>query len=184
MACLGEPYPADMKLYWPTGKQNFDAVRFSERVTTEHRKRQHIRVDNMPTFFSRNLEPRTYFNTVKLDCSRPAKPKKNAVIESFNRRLRDELLKRESFDTLLEAKVAVEQWRQGYNTIRPHSALGIPSPGAGGVAALCGRVGYASATAQGWPIRGGIPNLETGIALGGRSVGCLGFVSRLPCFLP
>ena len=43
--------------------------------------------------------------------------------------LRDELLEREAFDTLLEAKVLIERWRQHYNTIRPHSALGRNSQG-------------------------------------------------------
>ena len=42
--------------------------------------------------------------------------------------LRDELLEREAFDTLLEAKVLIERWRQHYNTIRPHSALGYRPP--------------------------------------------------------
>ena len=43
-------------------------------------------------------------------------------IRSDNGKLRDELLEREAFDTLLEAKVLIERWRQNYNTIRPHSA--------------------------------------------------------------
>ena len=42
--------------------------------------------------------------------------------------LRDELLEREAFDTLIEAKVLIERWRQHYNTIRPHSALGYRPP--------------------------------------------------------
>ena len=42
--------------------------------------------------------------------------------------LRDELLEREAFDTLLEAKVLIERWRQQYNTIRPHGALGYRAP--------------------------------------------------------
>jgi putative transposase len=45
-------------------------------------------------------------------------------MESFNGQLRDEFLKRESFDTLLEAKVLIERWRQDCNTFRPHSSLG------------------------------------------------------------
>ena len=49
-------------------------------------------------------------------------------MESFNGKLRDELLDREAFDTLLEAKVLIERWRQHYNTIRPHSALGYRPP--------------------------------------------------------
>ena len=57
--------------------------------------------------------------------------------------LRDELLEREAFDTLLEAKVLIERWRQHYNTIRPHSALGYRPPAPPGVAAPCVRMAYA-----------------------------------------
>ena len=49
-------------------------------------------------------------------------------IESFNGKLRDELLAREQFDTLLEAKVLVERWRRHDNTARPHSSLGYRPP--------------------------------------------------------
>ena len=45
-------------------------------------------------------------------------------MESFNGKLRDELLNRELFDTLMEAPILIERWRREYNTIRPHSALG------------------------------------------------------------
>ena len=49
-------------------------------------------------------------------------------MESFNGKLRDELLNREIFFTLTEAKVLIEQWRREYNTIRPHSSLGYRPP--------------------------------------------------------
>ena len=49
-------------------------------------------------------------------------------MESFNGKLRDELLDREIFYTLTEAKVLIEQWRRQYNTVRPHSALGYRPP--------------------------------------------------------
>jgi transposase InsO family protein len=49
-------------------------------------------------------------------------PRENGYVESFNGKLRDELLAREAFDTLLEAKVLIERWRQDYNTIRPRRA--------------------------------------------------------------
>ena len=52
----------------------------------------------------------------------------NADVESFNGRLRDELLACEIFDTLTEAKVLLEDWRIGYNWNRPHSALGNQPP--------------------------------------------------------
>ena len=55
-------------------------------------------------------------------------PWENGYIESFNGKLRDELLDREIFDTLLEAKVLIEPWRREYNTIRPQSALGYRPP--------------------------------------------------------
>ena len=58
----------------------------------------------------------------------PGSPWENGYIESFHGKLRDELLEREIFDTLLEAKVLIENWRREYNTIRPHSSLGYRPP--------------------------------------------------------
>ena len=58
----------------------------------------------------------------------PGSPWENGYIKSFNGKLRDELLSREVFDTLLEAKVLVERCRQEYNHIRPHSSLGYRPP--------------------------------------------------------
>ena len=58
----------------------------------------------------------------------PSSPWENGYIESFNGKLRDELLKREIFTTLEEAKVLIEQWRREYNQVRPHSALGYQPP--------------------------------------------------------
>ena len=58
----------------------------------------------------------------------PGSPWENGYIESFNGKLRDELLNLEIFDTLLEAKVLIDRWRKDYNTIRPHSSLGYIPP--------------------------------------------------------
>jgi transposase InsO family protein len=58
----------------------------------------------------------------------PGSPWENGYVESFNGKLRDELLNGEIFYTLLEAKVLVERWRQHYNRIRPHSSLGYRPP--------------------------------------------------------
>ena len=52
----------------------------------------------------------------------------NGYVESFNGKLRDELLNREIFDTLLEVRVLLERWRWEYNWIRPHSSLGYKPP--------------------------------------------------------
>ena len=58
----------------------------------------------------------------------PGSPWENGYVESFNGKLRDELLNAEVFNTLLEARVLIEQWRTHYNTVRPHSALGYRPP--------------------------------------------------------
>jgi transposase InsO family protein len=58
----------------------------------------------------------------------PGSPWENGYIESFNGKLRDELLDREIFYALAEAKVLIERWREEYNTLRPHSALGYRPP--------------------------------------------------------
>ena len=58
----------------------------------------------------------------------PGSPWENGYIESFNGKLRDELLNGEIFDTLLEAQVLIERWRIDYNTKRPHSSLGYRPP--------------------------------------------------------
>ena len=60
----------------------------------------------------------------------PGSPWQNAYVESFNGRARDELLNGEQFDSLLEAKVVISDWRIDYNTDRPHSSLGMLTPAA------------------------------------------------------
>lgn len=60
----------------------------------------------------------------------PGQPWQNPWVESFNSRLRDELLAIEQFDTILEAKVLIEHWRIDYNINRPHSSLGYLTPAA------------------------------------------------------
>ena len=58
----------------------------------------------------------------------PGSPWENGYVESFNGKLRDELLNLEVFYTLLEVQVLTEQYRQPYNRIRPHSPLGYQPP--------------------------------------------------------
>ena len=58
----------------------------------------------------------------------PGSPWETGYNESFNGKLRDELLNGEIFYTLKEAQVLIEQWRRHYNTIRPHSSLGYRPP--------------------------------------------------------
>ena len=58
----------------------------------------------------------------------PGSPWGNGYVESFNGKLRDELLDREIFYTLCEAQVLIERWRRTYNQLRPHSSLGNRPP--------------------------------------------------------
>src|SRR5438270_14097063 len=58
----------------------------------------------------------------------PGSPWENGYCESFNSKLRDELLNGEIFYTLKEAQVLIESWRRHYNTLRPHSSLGYKPP--------------------------------------------------------
>ena len=58
----------------------------------------------------------------------PGRPWENGYIESFNGKMRDELLNGEIFYTLKEAIIIIEMWRKEYNTIRPHSSLGYQPP--------------------------------------------------------
>jgi transposase InsO family protein len=58
----------------------------------------------------------------------PGSPWENGYCESFNSKLRDELLNGEIFYTLKEAKIIIEGWRQHYNTVRPHSSLNYKPP--------------------------------------------------------
>ena len=58
----------------------------------------------------------------------PGSPWENGYVESLNGKLRDAMLNREIFDTVGEAKVLVERWRNEYNHLRPHSALGYRPP--------------------------------------------------------
>ena len=58
----------------------------------------------------------------------PGSPWENGYVESFNARLRDELLDGEIFYTLREAEVVIESWRRHYNGVRPHASLGFRPP--------------------------------------------------------
>ena len=89
---------------------------------------EHIRSDNGPEFTARAVREWLGRLQVKTLYIEPASPWENGYIESFNGKLRDELLNREVFDTLLEARVLIEEWRREYNHVRPHSSLGYRPP--------------------------------------------------------
>ena len=88
----------------------------------------YIRSDNGPEFAARAVRQWLARIDVQTLFIEPGSPWENGYIESFNGRLRDEHLNRERFDTLLEAQVLIEMWRNEYNQIRPHSSLGYRPP--------------------------------------------------------
>jgi Transposase and inactivated derivatives len=89
---------------------------------------EHIRSDNGPEMTSKLIRdwlPKVGANTLYIE---PGSPWENGYCESFNGKLRDELLNGEIFYSLKEARVLIEQWRCHYNTKRPHSSLGYRPP--------------------------------------------------------
>ena len=88
----------------------------------------YIRSDNGSEFTARLVRQWLKKLKVKTLFIEPGSPWENGYNESFNGKLRDELLNGEIFYTLKEAQVLIEQWRQEYNTVRPHSSLGYKPP--------------------------------------------------------
>ena len=84
----------------------------------------HIRSDNGPEFIAKALQDWIAAVGAKTAYIAPGSPWENGFIESFNARLRDELLNGEIFYTLREAQIVVESWRHHYNAVRPHASLG------------------------------------------------------------
>ena len=88
----------------------------------------HVRSDNGPEFVAKAVQD--WINAVgaKTAYIAPGSPWENGFIESFNARLRDELLDGEIFYSLKEAQIVIESWRRHYNTLRPHGSLGYKPP--------------------------------------------------------
>lgn len=88
----------------------------------------HIRSDNGPEFVAKAVRDWIAAVGAKTAYIAPGSPWENGFIESFNARLRDELLNGEIFYTLREAQIIIESWRWHYNTVRPHASLGYKPP--------------------------------------------------------
>jgi putative transposase len=88
----------------------------------------HIRSDNGPEFVAKAVQRWITAVGAKTAYIAPGSPWENGYVESFNARLRDELLDGEIFYTLQEARVVIESWRRHYNSVRPHASLGYRPP--------------------------------------------------------
>lgn len=99
-----------------------------ERAAEQYGLPRTICVDNGPEFSGRALDQWAHRQGVKLQFSRPGKPTDNAMIETFNAKVRGECLDQHWFTSLEEAKEQLEAWRQEYNEQRPHSSLNNQTP--------------------------------------------------------
>jgi transposase InsO family protein len=107
-----------------------DVVSTLSRLFEERGAPQFIRCDNGPEFVAAAVKEWLAASGVSTLYIAPASPWENAYAESFNARLRDELLDREVFTSLEEARVLVTDYVSGYNHERPHSALDYETPAA------------------------------------------------------
>ena len=105
-----------------------DIVTILERLINVHGAPEFVRMDNGTEMTSNTVADWCRFSAADISFIDPGSPWQNAYVESFNGKLRDELLGIEIFTTLLEAKIMAEDYRQNYNQNRPHSSLGYMTP--------------------------------------------------------
>ena len=105
-----------------------EALHVFAELMVEHGIPEHIRSDNGPEMVAKDLREWLEQIGSKSVFITPGSPWENGYCESFNGRMRDELLNGEIFYTLTEAQVVIEHWRKHYNTKRPHSSLGYRPP--------------------------------------------------------
>lgn len=89
---------------------------------------KHLRCDNGPEFIAKSLRKHLENTDIETLYIEPGSPWENGYVESFNSRLRDELLNVEEFEDLAEARWHLERYRVAYNTVRPHSSLVYQTP--------------------------------------------------------
>jgi putative transposase len=126
--------------------RRLDADAVLHRLTelfVSRRPPDYIRSDNGPEFTATAVREWLSRVGVKTLYIEPGSPWENGYNESSNGKLRDELLNGEIFYTLQEAQILIERWRQEYNTVRPHSALGYRPPAPAAIAVIPRDPGYA-----------------------------------------
>ena len=103
-------------------------IRALERAIEERGQPRRLTMDNGPEFTSRALDAWAYQRGIELHFIRPGKPVENAYTESFNGRVREECLNQHCIRDLEEAQAILDDWREDYNEVRPHSSLGNATP--------------------------------------------------------
>ena len=119
---------ADLAIVVARRLKSDDVLHCLTELFALHGPPEHIRSDNGPEFAAIAMRGWLGRVGVKTLFIEPGSPWENGYIESFNGRLRDELVNGEIFTTLYEAQVLIERWRRHYNTVRPHSSLGYRPP--------------------------------------------------------
>ena len=104
--------------------RSHDVLEVLADLFVRHGPPEYLRSDNGPEFSAKLVRRWLGRVGVEMLFIEPGSPWENGYNESFNGKLRDELLNGEIFCSLAEAAVLVEQWRREYNTVRPHSACG------------------------------------------------------------
>lgn len=105
-----------------------DVIAEIRRLMDIHGAPKFIRSDNGPEFVAVALRTALKEHGVRTHYIEPGSPWENPFIESFNARLRDEVLNQELFGSVAEARVLIERWRLEFNSEHPHSSLGYLSP--------------------------------------------------------
>ncbi|WP_127168094.1 IS3 family transposase [Xanthomonas euvesicatoria] len=105
-----------------------DVAEAVARLVVQRGRPEAIKVDNGSEFAGKVMDRWAYENGVELDFSRRGTPTDNAMVESFNGRLRQECLNEHWFLSLADARSKIEAWRRFYNEERPHSALAWRTP--------------------------------------------------------
>jgi putative transposase len=103
-------------------------VRVLNLIVHERGKPQTIKTDSGSEFIGKVMDKWVYEHGIELDFSRPEKPTDNAMVESFNGRLRQECLNEHWFMSLADAQDKIKAWRQFYNEVRPRGALDWVTP--------------------------------------------------------
>lgn len=110
------------------GFRSQDVIEVLNRIIARRGAPAALRCDNGTEFTATAFDQWAYWNHVQIDYSRPGKPTDNAFIESFNGRVRQELLNGSWFLTIEAARRATRAWRRDYNENRPHRSLGNITP--------------------------------------------------------
>ena len=103
-------------------------VNMLEGIVAERGTPTYLRCDNGPEFISHALARWCRSKRMRIEFIEPGSPWQNGFVESYNGRMREELLNLEIIENALEAQVLVDDWREEFNETRPHRSLKMQTP--------------------------------------------------------